>query len=189
MENHKTVERSSKFLSLILRHEPQKIGLVLDSNGWAEVGQLLIQAAAHGHHLSREQLNMLVASSDKQRFALSEDGQRIRANQGHSIATIDLDLAPCAPPALLYHGTASRFIDAIKTSGLIPGARNHVHLSTDLTTASKVGSRHGKLVVLTVRAAEMAACGHIFYISQNGVWLTAAVPVQFIDFPDAHGAT
>lgn len=187
MENQKHIERSSKFLSLILRHEPQKIGLVLDGNGWADVGQLLLQSAAHGQHISREQLETIVATSDKQRFALSEDGQRIRANQGHSIASVDLDLAPCAPPPLLYHGTASRFIDAIKKSGLIPGSRNHVHLSTDLATASKVGSRHGKLVVLTVRAADMAASGHAFFVSQNGVWLAAAVPVEYIIFPQTDG--
>ena len=181
------IERSSKLLSLILRHAPQKIGLTLYANGWADVGQLLSQAAAHGHVLSREQLETIVATSDKQRFALSHDGQRIRANQGHSIASIDLELLPCAPPAVLYHGTASRFIDAIRKSGLIPGARNHVHLCTDLATASKVGSRHGKLVVLTVRAGAMAGNGHAFYLSQNGVWLARAVPPEFIVFTEANG--
>lgn len=184
MENQKKLERSSKFLSLILRHEPQKIGLVLDSNGWADVDQLLCQAAEHGQVISRELLHAIVATSDKQRFALSADGQRIRANQGHSIASVDLDLASCVPPTLLFHGTASRFIDSIQKSGLVPGSRNHVHLSIDLATASKVGSRHGKLVVLTVRAGDMAAQGHLFYVSQNGVWLAAAVPVDYITFPE-----
>ena len=183
MENQKNIERSSKFLSLILRHEPQKIGLVLDSNGWADIDQLLRQAAAHGKHISRAQLDTIVATSDKQRFALSDDGLRVRANQGHSIAAVDLDLAPSAPPQTLYHGTATRFVDAIRESGLVPGSRNHVHLSPDLGTASNVGSRHGKLVVLTVRATDMAASGHAFYLSKNGVWLADAVPVEFITFP------
>ncbi len=185
MENNKNIERNSKFLSLVLRHEPGKIGLVLDSNGWASVEQLLHQAAEHGRSMSQEELRHIVASSDKQRFALSEDGLRIRANQGHSLASVELDLAPAEPPDTLFHGTASRFIDSIRASGLAPGSRNHVHLSLDLGTASNVGSRHGKLVVLTVRARAMAAQGHLFFLSQNGVWLTAAVPAEFIDFPAA----
>lgn len=184
MNSPNNLERCSKFLSLILRHEPHKIGLVLDGNGWADVDRLLQQAAAHGVAISRALLQTIVSSSDKQRFALSDDGQRIRANQGHSIASVDLDLGPSAPPRLLYHGTASRFIDPIRASGLIPGSRNHVHLSADLATASKVGSRHGKLVLLTVRAGDMAENGHAFYVSQNGVWLTAAVPVAYLIFSD-----
>ncbi|MET3130614.1 putative RNA 2'-phosphotransferase [Oxalobacteraceae bacterium GrIS 1.11] len=183
----KNIQRDSKFLSLILRHEPEKIGLELDCNGWADVEQLLLRAAAHGKPISRAQLHTIVASSDKQRFALSADGQGIRANQGHSIAGIELDLAPAEPPARLFHGTASRFIDSIGRAGLVPGARNHVHLSLDLDTASKVGARHGKPVILGIRARAMAAQGHVFFLSKNGVWLSTAVPVEFIDFPPGIG--
>jgi putative RNA 2'-phosphotransferase len=183
MENNTNNERRSKFLSLILRHQPEKIGLELDPSGWADIDLLLQKAAAHGRAMSRQQLDAIVADCDKQRFALSEDGQRIRANQGHSLAAVDLALTPAMPPATLFHGTASRFIDSIRASGLTPGSRNHVHLSLELDTASKVGLRHGKLVILSVRAGAMAAQGHTFYVSENGVWLTAAVPAEFIDFP------
>ncbi|MFL6657463.1 MAG: RNA 2'-phosphotransferase [Massilia sp.] len=182
MENNQH-ERRSKFLSLILRHQPEKIGLELDSSGWADIDLLLQKAAAHGKLMSRQQLEAVVANCDKQRFALSDDKQRIRANQGHSLAAVDLALTPTTPPETLFHGTASRFIASIRATGLTPGSRNHVHLSLELETASKVGLRHGKLVMLSVRAGAMAAQGHAFYVSENGVWLTAAVPPEFIDFP------
>ena len=174
---------TSKFLSLILRHAPEKIGLVLDTQGWADIGQLLAQAARHGRRLSREQLDDVVARDSKTRYAISADGLRIRANQGHSLAAVDIALPPSTPPAVLYHGTASRFVDAIRAGGLLAGARNHVHLSSSLETAVAVGARHGKPVVLTVDAAAMQAQGHAFYVSDNGVWLTHAVPAAFIGFP------
>jgi len=174
---------TSKFLSLILRHAPEKIGLVLDTQGWADIGQLLALATRHGRCISREQLDDVVARDSKTRYAISADGLRIRANQGHSLAAVDIALPPATPPAMLYHGTASRFVDAIRVGGLLAGARNHVHLSGNRETAVAVGARHGKPVVLTVDAAAMQAQGHVFYVSDNGVWLVDAVPVAFIGFP------
>ncbi|MNK38418.1 RNA 2'-phosphotransferase [compost metagenome] len=174
---------TSKFLSLTLRHAPEKIGLALDPQGWADIGQLLALAAQHGRRISREQLDEVVARDSKTRYAISADGLRIRANQGHSLSAVDIGLSLSTPPAVLYHGTASRFVDAIRAGGLLPGARNHVHLSSNHETAVAVGARHGKPVVLTVDAAAMQAQGHMFYVSDNGVWLTPAVPVAFIGFP------
>ena len=178
-----TLVNTSKFLSLVLRHAPETIGLALDANGWADVAQLLEQAARHGQAISREQLNEVVARDSKTRYAFSEDGLRIRANQGHSLAAVDIGLPPAVPPAVLYHGTASRFVASIREQGLLPGARNHVHLSATEDTAISVGSRHGKPVVLAVDAAAMQAQGQVFYLAANGVWLADAVPVAFISFP------
>ena len=172
----------SKFLSLVLRHEPARIGITLDSAGWTDVDALLAASAAHGVAITRDELAQIVASSDKQRFALTADGARIRANQGHSVE-VELELAPATPPALLYHGTVDRFLDSIRAKGLVKGERHHVHLSADIATAQKVGGRRGKPVVLVVRAADMVAAGHGFFVSANGVWLTEAVPATFLDFP------
>lgn len=174
--------RSSKFLSLVLRHDPARIGITLDSAGWTDVAALLAACAAHGHPLTRGQLERLVAGSDKQRFALSPDGTRIRANQGHSVA-VDLQLPPRQPPARLFHGTVAHALAGIRAEGLQKRARHHVHLSADLTTATKVGSRRGAPLILTVRADEMAAAGYIFFRSENGVWLTDFVPPRFLDLP------
>ncbi len=172
----------SKFLSLILRHAPDKIGLTLDPNGWADVEELLTLMALKGKNVSHELLERVVAENDKKRFAFSEDGLRIRASQGHSVE-IELDLPSAIPPDTLYHGTASRVIDSIREQGLKPGSRQHVHLSRDITTATKVGQRHGKPVVLIIRANEMISAGHSFYLSENEVWLTSHVPTEFIEFP------
>lgn len=172
----------SRFLSLVLRHDPARVGIELDPHGWVDVAALIDACAAHGVRFSHDELTRLVATSDKQRFALSDDGARIRANQGHTVK-VDLALTPAIPPAVLYHGTATRFLDGIRAHGLLRGKRHHVHLSADARTASQVGARHGKLIVLTIRAAEMAATGRSFFLSANGVWLTAEVPVQFIDMP------
>jgi putative RNA 2'-phosphotransferase len=174
--------KTSKFLSLVLRHAPDTIGLSLDANGWAEVDQLLAQAASHGKAITRAQLNDVVANDSKTRYAFSVDGLRIRANQGHSLATVDIGLPPAIPPAVLYHGTASRFVESIRDQGLIPGSRNHVHLSATEDTAVSVGSRHGKPVVLAIDTAAMQAQGQVFYLAANGVWLTDAVAVGFITF-------
>jgi putative RNA 2'-phosphotransferase len=172
----------SKFLSLILRHKPEEIGLTLDENGWAHVDELIRLANQKGgREITRPLLDRIVADNDKKRFAFSEDGRRIRASQGHSVE-VDLALPPASPPDLLYHGTASRFIESIRTHGLVPGNRQHVHLSLDKVTATKVGLRHGKPVILTVRAGAMSAAGHTFYLSANGVWLTEKVAVEFLDF-------
>jgi len=172
----------SKFLSLVLRHRPEKIGLTLDENGWADVDRLITLCNKSGRRLTRPLLERVVAENDKKRFAFSEDGKRIRASQGHSIE-VDLALPPSQPPDLLYHGTASRFVEPIRVQGLRPGTRRHVHLSLDVATATKVGQRHGKPVILVVRSREMAAAGHEFFLSDNDVWLTEQVPVRYIDFP------
>lgn len=175
-------KKLSKFLSLVLRHEPQAIGLTLDAQGWAEVDEFIVKAGAHGKLYSRTLIERIVRDNDKQRFKLSDDGLRIRANQGHSI-DIDLALQPIEPPATLYHGTATRFAGSIRKTGLDKRSRQHVHLSLDRDTAVKVGSRHGKPLVLHVRAGAMHAQGLAFYRADNGVWLTDAVAPQFIDWP------
>lgn len=173
----------SKFLSYVLRHKPEEVGISLDSNGWVSVDELLSKAALTGRSISREQLERIVANNDKKRFAFSEDGIRIRASQGHSI-DVELGYSPAIPPEVLYHGTADRFLDSIKNSGLQKQSRQHVHLSATTETASAVGRRHGRLVVLTVRAAEMHRDGIEFYLSANNVWLTEAVPCKYIEFPN-----
>lgn len=174
--------RLSKFLSLVLRHEPEKIGIVLDANGWVAVDDLLAAAARAGTSISREQLDQVVVTNDKKRFAFSSDGSRIRASQGHSVE-VDLGLAPVVPPERLYHGTATRFVESIRAEGLRAQSRQHVHLSPDEETAIKVGQRHGKPVVLVVRAGAMHQAGHVFYRSENGVWLTEAVPPGYLEIP------
>jgi ribonuclease Z len=175
--------RTSKFLSQILRHRPEKIGLTLDANGWAEVSELLEKSAASGTPISPELLRQVVENNDKQRYSFSPDGRRIRANQGHSIS-IDLGLKAQAPPEILYHGTAEPSLAAIRKSGLLPMRRQHVHLSREVETAQKVGGRHGKAVVLEVLAGEMHRRGHTFFCSDNGVWLTEGVPTGCIVFPE-----
>lgn len=172
---------ASKFLSLVLRHKPELIDLHLDEAGWADIDDLIRQARDH-HALDRAIIERVVANNAKQRFAISDDGRRIRANQGHSI-DVDLGLAPRTPPDLLYHGTATRFVAAIRREGLNKRGRQHVHLSADAVTATNVGARHGKPVVLTIHAGVMATAGHVFLRSANGVWLADAVPPAFIDFP------
>ncbi|MFO1078475.1 MAG: RNA 2'-phosphotransferase [Planctomycetota bacterium] len=169
----------SKFLSYVLRHRPGSIGVTLDEHGWVAVDELLARAAAVGRILDRATLGAIVAADDKQRFTLSEDGNRIRAAQGHSI-DVELGLEPVVPPETLYHGTATRFLDAIRAEGLRPGGRRHVHLSADEATAVAVGKRHGKPVVLRVAAGEMHRQGHVFHRADNGVWLTRVVPPVFL---------
>jgi putative RNA 2'-phosphotransferase len=171
--------KTSKFLSLVLRHRPERIGLTLSEDGWAKVSELLHLMTAAGHPLTRETLMRVVAENDKQRFAMSEDGSRVRASQGHSLE-IDLDLPPVEPPALLYHGTAERFVDSILEHGLLRGSRNHVHLSLDVETATRVGQRHGKPTVLLVAAGVMQRDGRTFFLSENGVWLTEHVPREYL---------
>ncbi len=180
----KPLVRLSKFLSLVLRHHPERIGLQLDDAGWADIDELLQKARLAGVPLTSESLHQVVEQNNKQRFLISPSGQKIRANQGHSIA-VDLKLAPTSAPDLLYHGTARHFLDSIRCQGLTARRRNHVHLSGDPETAFTVGKRHGEPVVLAIRASAMERTGLLFYRSANGVWLTEAVPVSYIIFPAA----
>ncbi len=177
------VVRISKFLSLVLRHAPEKAGLVLDAAGWVAVDDLLAGCARAGSPITRAQLEEVVRSSDKQRFALSPDSAHIRANQGHSVE-VRLDYAAQTPPEVLYHGTATRFLGSIREQGLVKGARHHVHLSADEATARKVGQRHGKPVILRVRSGAMSREGHAFFRSANGVWLTESVSPSWLIFPE-----
>ncbi|MFF4650130.1 RNA 2'-phosphotransferase [Streptomyces sp. NPDC001380] len=177
--DERTTVRASKFLSRVLRHDPAAAGVELDPAGWVEVEVLLAALARHGRPLTRDQLDHVVASNDKRRFAYSEDGLRIRASQGHSVA-VDLGLPPADPPPVLYHGTTGRTLGAVLREGLRPMSRQDVHLSADRATAVRVGSRRGRPVVLVVDAAAMAAAGHVFRVSANGVWLAAAVPPQYL---------
>lgn len=174
------IVETSKFLSYVLRHQPDAIGIVLDSEGWADIAALIGAAAQHGRRLDRDLIGEVVRSNDKKRFALSDDGLRIRAVQGHSTAAVQLQHVQTAPPPLLYHGTATRFLDAIRREGLRAGARHHVHLSPDHATAVAVGSRHGKPAVLHIDAARMAEDGFRFFLSENGVWLTNEVPPAYL---------
>jgi putative RNA 2'-phosphotransferase len=175
--------RKSKFLSLVLRHQPDKAGVALDEAGWAAVDELLQGCSRAGHAITPDQLREIVRTSDKQRFALSDDGTRIRANQGHSV-DVDLGYEPATPPEVLYHGTADRFLDSIRTQGLVKGNRHQVHLSERLETAEAVGRRHGRLVVLRVRSGDMHRAGIPFYKTPNGVWLTDSVPTEYLTFPN-----
>ena len=174
----KNTIRISKFLSLVLRHKPETIGIELDSNGWVSIPVLLAALAANGRAISREELEKIVQENDKQRFAI-QDG-RIRANQGHSIS-VSLDLEPTIPPASLYHGTATRFLASILGSGLKKMNRQHVHLSADKVTARKVGIRHGKPAILKIDASQMTQDGFQFFLSNNGVWLTDSVAPRYIE--------
>lgn len=175
-------KHTSKFLSLVLRHQPETIGIELDEAGWVDVETLLQAVRAKRSPLTRAELDEVVATSDKKRFAYSDDGLRIRANQGHSVE-VDLGYTPAEPPAELYHGTVDRFLASIRQHGLIKGSRHHVHLSADVETATKVGQRRGQPVVLVVRSREMHAAAIPFFLSANGVWLTEHVAPQYIHFP------
>lgn len=170
----------SKFLSLVLRHDPQRIGIELDAAGWTDIAILQAQAAQAGRPITRDLLERIVADNDKQRFAISADGRRIRANQGHSVE-VDLELPVVAPPEFLYHGTAERFLPSILQTGLERRNRHHVHLTANRATAIDVGSRYGRPVVLRIAAGRMAAAGCEFRCSANGVWLVDAVRVEFIE--------
>lgn len=178
--NHKpNTTRISKFLSLVLRHQPEKIGLTLDPQGWADVDILIEKLNTKGLKINREILEEVVATNPKKRFALNEDHSKIRANQGHSIQ-IDHGFKPVTPPAILYHGTAQRSVESILESGIQKRNRHHVHLSADTPTATNVGQRHGKPVILHIRALDMHQAGFEFYLSENLVWLTTEVPAEYI---------
>ncbi|EFA4183721.1 RNA 2'-phosphotransferase [Escherichia coli] len=207
--NEKELADTSKFLSFVLRHKPEAIGIVLDREGWADIDKLILCALRHkpeaigivldregwadidklilcaqkaGKRLTRALLDTVVATSDKKRFSYSSDGRCIRAVQGHSTSQVAISFAEKTPPQFLYHGTASRFLDEIKKQGLIAGERHYVHLSADEATARKVGARHGSPVILTVKAQEMAKRGIPFWQAENGVWLTSTVAVEFLEW-------
>ncbi|MCF0107286.1 MAG: RNA 2'-phosphotransferase [Holdemanella sp.] len=164
----------SKYMSLILRHKPETIGITLDEHGWANVKELM-----EGISIDMETLETIVKTDEKGRYSFNEDKTKIRANQGHSIP-VDVELEKKIPPEVLYHGTATKYLDSIYKSGLIPKDRLYVHLSKDMETATKVGQRHGKVVVLEIHCDEMIKDGYEFYVSANGIWLTKTVPIQYI---------
>lgn len=174
-------KKHSKRLSYVLRHAPEEVGLTLGDGGWVMIDDLLSGFREKGWALNRDELDQVVETNEKKRFTVSADGLRIRAAQGHSVK-IKSDLKAIAPPAVLYHGTAKRNLDAIMREGLRPMSRQHVHLSLDVATAETVGQRHGKPIVLYVGSGKMAAAGFEFYCADNGVWLTNRVPAAFLSF-------
>lgn len=177
--DQKSRTSASKFLSLVLRHRPEVLGLELDESGWADVDDLLERCASRNRRMTRDQLDEIVAKCPKQRFALSADGARIRASQGHSV-NVDLGYRPAPPPDVLFHGAPTQVLPSIRQRGLVRMTRHHVHLSPDEITAAQVGGRRGKAVILRVDAARMHRDGHLFYCSTNGVWLTDEVPPDYI---------
>lgn len=168
----------SKYISLILRHKPEVIGIQLDANGWADV-EALLAGIRRKYPIDFEILEEIVRTDNKQRYSFNEDKTKIRANQGHSIQ-VDVELSVTQPPAILYHGTAEWFSTSIEAKGLLPGRRLYVHLSPDTETAEKVGRRHGKPVIYLVNSGQMQQDGYTFLLSANGVWLTKMVPAQYL---------
>lgn len=173
-------DKLSVFISLILRHQPDAAGITLDEHGWADVEELLEGIQRTGRSIDRERLEEIVRTDEKGRYSFSEDKTLIRANQGHSIP-VDVELAEAEPPAVLYHGTAARFVPSILSQGLKPMSRLYVHLSKDKETAVKVGKRHGHPVIFQVDAGQMSRDGIAFYLSQNGVWLTEYVDAKYLE--------
>ena len=187
--SYNRVTQISKFLCKFLRHSPEKLGITLDSGGWVDIDDLLLACSNYGFSITLEELEQTVELDDKQRFsikALSDKRNsckagKIRANQGHSIS-VDLGLEAAVPPVVLYHGTATRFLDSILKNGLTKQKRHHVHLTKDVNTAHSVGSRYGEPIVLTVDSYQMYRAGYDFYCSENSVWLTDSVPVDYISY-------
>lgn len=173
-----SLKETSKFISLILRHKPETIGITLDEHGWANVDEL-IAGIAKTHPIDMAILGQIVAEDEKQRYSFNEDKTLIRANQGHSIP-VDVELEEKQPPEILYHGTGEKYVSSINEQGLIPKSRLYVHLSGDEETARKVGQRHGKPVIYKVKSGEMYNDGYKFFRSVNGVWLTKSVPVKYL---------
>ena len=173
------LKETSKYMSLILRHKPETIGISLDEHGWANVDKL-IAGISKTHEINMDILEEIVSSDEKQRYSFNDDKTKIRANQGHSIQ-VDVELEEKEPPMILWHGTGEKFVASIDEQGLIPKSRLYVHLSQDEETAFKVGTRHGKPVLYMVKAADMFKDGYKFYLSKNGVWLTKEVPVKYLE--------
>jgi putative RNA 2'-phosphotransferase len=178
--NEKNKKNISKFLSLVLRHTPEEINLTLDENGWADINELTQKCKTKNIYFTEIELDEIVETNEKKRFAFNDDKSKIRANQGHSI-DIEIGLLPQEPPQILYHGTADKTVDLILESGIQKMNRQHVHLSTDIDTATKVGSRHGKPRIFNVNTAEMYKHGIQFFKSENGVWLTDFVDKKYIE--------
>ena len=174
------MKRTSKFLSLVLRHQPDRIGICLDEAGWVDVDVLLEAMARHGKPISREMLEEVVRTNDNKRFSFSEDGKQIRANQGHSVH-VDLGYKSAEPPEILLHGTPTRFLESIRQEGLKKMDRHHVHLSPDTGTARAVGARRGRPLVFRILAGRMQRDGHRFFLTANGVWLTDRVPPEYLE--------
>jgi putative RNA 2'-phosphotransferase len=179
MATEQEINSISKFLSLVLRHQPEFIGLTLNDEGWANVDDLLRLSAQHGQIITKDILNVVVDTNNKKRFAFSDDRQFIRASQGHSIE-VSLGYQTQTPPEILYHGTAIQSVHSIFATGLHKQKRQHVHLSADIETATKVGQRHGKPAILEVYTGDMFRQGYLFFLSANGIWLTDHVPAEFI---------
>lgn len=169
----------SKYMSLILRHKPEVIGITIDEHGWANVDEL-IAGIAKDNKFNMAILEEIVKADEKQRYSFNEDKTLIRANQGHSIP-VDVELDEVEPPKYLWHGTGEKYVTSIDQQGLIPKSRLYVHLSKEEDTAVKVGKRHGKPVLYHVKAKQMHDDGYKFYLSVNGVWLTKEVPVQYLE--------
>ncbi|WP_374551650.1 RNA 2'-phosphotransferase [Flavobacterium sp.] len=179
MFSEKQLTHISKFLSLVLRHQPETISIQLDQNGWTDVNELIEKANNYGIKFDRETLNHIVETNSKKRFAFNETFDKIRASQGHSV-DIELGYSNQKPPTILFHGTADKFVQSILDTGLEKRNRQHVHLSSDLETALKVGQRHGKPFIFKVLAEQMYNDNFQFYISENGVWLTDNVPTKYL---------
>lgn len=177
--NNKNINKLSKFLSLVLRHSPKTIGISLDKNGWTSVNELIDKMNKNGKEINMEILKEIVYTDDKTRYAFNENFTQIRANQGHSIE-VELGYVPQKPPVILYHGTGKKSVESIFKGGIEKKSRHHVHLSGDLETALKVGERHGIPVILEVLAEEMYKNNYHFFLSENDVWLTDYVPVEYI---------
>jgi putative RNA 2'-phosphotransferase len=179
-KSDKQLRSTSKFISLILRHQPEAIGISLDEHGWADVQELIDGInRSDGHTLDMELLEEIVRTDEKQRYSFNEDHTLIRANQGHSIP-VDVELEEKVPPESLWHGTGEKYVSSINAHGLIPKSRLYVHLSSDMETARKVGSRHGKPIIYEIDCREMAKDGYHFFLSANRVWLTKEVPVRYL---------
>ena len=180
--NEKQTKSTSKFLSLVLRHQPDTLGITLSESGWVSVESLLIAMSKNGKTITREQLQTVVSTNDKQRFEFNADGKQIRARQGHSVE-VELGYEPTEPPEFLYHGTPGKVVSDIRKTGLKKQKRHDVHLHENTNTASEAGGRRGKPVLLVIRSKEMFDQGYKFYVTDNKVWLTDSVPAEFIDFP------
>ena len=169
----------SKFLSLILRHKPETIGITLDKNGWVDIKELIEKIKLSDRYIDIEILERIVREDDKNRYSFDEKKEKIRANQGHSIK-VELNLKEVIPTTILYHGTATRFLESIREKGIIKGNRQYVHLSKDMETARNVGRRHGKVIILPIDIEGLKKIGHKFYLSENNVWLSDDIPSKYI---------